>query len=98
MESNEKEFIFSALEIKGKGRKQDCAKRELTVVTVPVEASADLVRSSQTSMMVQSCFQFGGEDQVFLPSCRMAIICGMHPEWGTIWSKTTIVSRGNLSL
>ena len=21
-------------------------------------------------------------------SCWMAIICGMHPEWGTIWSKT----------
>lgn len=47
MESNKNEFIISALEIKGKGRKQDRAKRELTVATVPVEASADLGRSSQ---------------------------------------------------
>ena len=75
MESNKNEFIISALEIKGKGRKQDRAKRELTVATVPVEASADLGRSSQTSIMLQNCFQFGGGDQAFHVGWPLFVEC-----------------------
>ena len=90
MGSNKNEFIISALEIKGKVRKQDPAKSELTV------DSADLVRSSQTSMMLQSCFQFGGGDQAFHVGWPLFVECTQNG--APFGARQTTVSRGNLSL